>query len=469
MTDPFIDQIVSLTNAERAKWGLAPLTIEVQLNQAAQKHSADMAYGDQFSHTGVDGSTPWTRIEASGYQYQAAAENIAAGYSTPATVVASWMNSPGHRANILNPNVRNIGVGHVFLANDTGNVNFNHYWTQVFGTRLPGTEPERSLPSPAPEPPRVSSDSAVGNEATQSSDNNAVSSNASNDVNIDAGGGDNVNVDDVSTNNTDGETLPGPDPSLVEGARQRDNGGRDVAADNSVDSNAELPSARPDEGSDRREAADVFNEAVRYDSVGNEATLDGSNQDERSTGSLNNNTILAGSGDDLLVGGLGDDRLFGKQGNDVLRGDLNVAQSGGTIGGDDLLQGGEGHDRIGGKAGDDRLLGGSGNDQLWGDDGDDILQGGLGNDTLTGDDFSGGSGRDIFVLTPGEGIDTIVDFQMGIDLIGLTEELEIGSLSVTTQASNTLISLGEDVLAILSGVSGLSESMFTAISNITGL
>lgn len=93
-----------------------------------------MALQDFFSHTGIDGSTMVQRIQTTGYQFSSAAENIAAGYTTPEQVVAGWMESPGHRANILNPNLTEIGVGYYFLENDTANINYNHYWTQNFGT-----------------------------------------------------------------------------------------------------------------------------------------------------------------------------------------------------------------------------------------------------------------------------------------------------------------------------------------------
>lgn len=133
---PFAAEVVTLTNLERAKTGCPALGISAQLNQAAGNHSLDMALNDYFSHTSLDGRTPWDRIEATGYTYTRAAENIAAGYSTPAAVVQGWMNSAGHRANILNCSLTEIGVGYEYLSNDTGAVNYRHYWTQVFATPL---------------------------------------------------------------------------------------------------------------------------------------------------------------------------------------------------------------------------------------------------------------------------------------------------------------------------------------------
>ncbi|MEL6221836.1 MAG: CAP domain-containing protein, partial [Cyanobacteria bacterium J06627_8] len=99
---PFIRDVVALTNAERAKAGLTPLKLNEKLNKASYEHSRDMATGDFFEHTGADGSSPFDRLKANNYRYKSAAENIGAGYSSPESVVRAWMNSPGHRDNILN-------------------------------------------------------------------------------------------------------------------------------------------------------------------------------------------------------------------------------------------------------------------------------------------------------------------------------------------------------------------------------
>jgi uncharacterized protein YkwD len=128
----FAQQVVDITNEERAKAGCAPLGVSPQLSDAAQGHSDDMALNDFFSHVGSNGSQFWERIDATGYQFWAAAENIAAGYQTPESVLAGWMGSDGHRANILNCNYQEVGVGYYLFQNDTGAVNYGHYWTQVF-------------------------------------------------------------------------------------------------------------------------------------------------------------------------------------------------------------------------------------------------------------------------------------------------------------------------------------------------
>ena len=132
--DGFAAQGVDLVTGHRAAAGCRPLVVDGRLVAAAEGHSEDMAHNDFFSHTGSDGSLPWDRMEAEGYEWSRAAENIAAGFRTPEDVVAGWMNSSGHRANILDCRLVDTGVGYVYLAEDGGEVNYHHYWTQVFGT-----------------------------------------------------------------------------------------------------------------------------------------------------------------------------------------------------------------------------------------------------------------------------------------------------------------------------------------------
>ncbi|MEV5387601.1 CAP domain-containing protein [Streptomyces sp. NPDC052721] len=118
-------EIVRLVNAERAKAGCQPLTLNSTLTKAAQAHSDDMAAHQNMSHTGSDGSSPGDRITRAGYTWSSYGENVAYGYSTAQQVMAGWMTSPGHRANILNCGFKEIGVG---LAQP------GSYWTQDFGT-----------------------------------------------------------------------------------------------------------------------------------------------------------------------------------------------------------------------------------------------------------------------------------------------------------------------------------------------
>jgi uncharacterized protein YkwD len=128
-----LEQVVALTNAERANAGCGPVTMNNTLAIVAQAHAVDMAENDFFDHNSLNGDSPFDRMQAAGYHFSAAGENIAAGYASPASVMAGWMNSDGHRANILNCSFTEIGVGYYKLANDTGDFNYVHYWVQDFG------------------------------------------------------------------------------------------------------------------------------------------------------------------------------------------------------------------------------------------------------------------------------------------------------------------------------------------------
>lgn len=130
----FEREVVRLVNDERVAAGCVPLAQDAQLDQAAEGHSMSMALEDFYSHTGRDGSTALDRIARAGYHPEAMGENIAAGQPSPATVVEAWMNSEGHRANILNCDFQEIGVGYFYLSPDPGEIRQVHYWTQVFAS-----------------------------------------------------------------------------------------------------------------------------------------------------------------------------------------------------------------------------------------------------------------------------------------------------------------------------------------------
>ncbi len=118
-----IQQVVDLTNKERAKQGLAALQIDTNLTKSAQAKSKDMKDNNYFSHTSPTYGSPFDQMKSFGVTYKTAGENIAMGQRTPAEVVEAWMNSEGHRANIMNANFTHIGVG----LSDSG-----FYWTQQF-------------------------------------------------------------------------------------------------------------------------------------------------------------------------------------------------------------------------------------------------------------------------------------------------------------------------------------------------
>ncbi|TDD78023.1 CAP domain-containing protein [Actinomadura darangshiensis] len=119
-------QVIALVNKERAKQGCRAVTSDGRLTKAAQAHSSDMARRGFFEHTNPDGKDPGDRITAAGFRWSTYGENIAKGQPTPSAVMKAWMNSPGHRANILNCGFAEIGVGVVKSGGP--------YWTQDFGT-----------------------------------------------------------------------------------------------------------------------------------------------------------------------------------------------------------------------------------------------------------------------------------------------------------------------------------------------
>ncbi|NJR21481.1 MAG: calcium-binding protein [Richelia sp. CSU_2_1] len=181
----------------------------------------------------------------------------------------------------------------------------------------------------------------------------------------------------------------------------------------------------------------------------------------------NGNDAIAGTSDnDTISGRRGNDRILGLEGNDWINGNQDIDSLDGGIGddtvyggkgddslvgfsGEDILFGNRGFDRINGGDGSDSIYGGRGNDLLTGGNGDDLLVGQIGEDTLIG-----GLGSDVFLLAPQQGIDTILDFEKGQDLIGLSGGLNFSQLSITSANNATLISVASSgqVLASLRGV-----------------
>ncbi|MCC2470276.1 CAP domain-containing protein [Bacillus pacificus] len=122
----FEQRVVELTNAERAKQGLPALKIDTELSKVARIKSEDMQKNNYFDHNSPTYGSPFDMMKKFGISYTSAGENIAQGQRTPEEVVQAWMNSAGHRANILNNGFTHIGVGYV----ESGN-----YWTQQFITK----------------------------------------------------------------------------------------------------------------------------------------------------------------------------------------------------------------------------------------------------------------------------------------------------------------------------------------------
>lgn len=123
MQGDFASQVAALVNAERAKYGLSALTVDTKVQQAALVRAKETA--QSFSHTRPNGSSFSTVLTEAGVSYRTAGENIAYGQTTPQQVMNAWMNSSGHRANILNANYTTIGVGYTVI-------NGTAYWAQLF-------------------------------------------------------------------------------------------------------------------------------------------------------------------------------------------------------------------------------------------------------------------------------------------------------------------------------------------------
>ena len=124
-------EVLNLTNVERTKQGLNPVTWNDKLASAIENHCKDMIANNYFEHVSPSGSTPGDRATAAGYRWLRVGENIAKGQTTPQEVVNAWMNSPHHRDNILNPDFTELGVA---LEYDAQGV---PYWGQLFGTPMP--------------------------------------------------------------------------------------------------------------------------------------------------------------------------------------------------------------------------------------------------------------------------------------------------------------------------------------------
>lgn len=121
-------EVVASVNGHRANMGLRPVRVDARLNAAAQAQSDHMARTRNMTHLGAGGTNAGQRISDTGYRWSTWAENVAFGQSTPAQVMVAWMNSPGHRANILNGRFAEIGIAKTKVPNGPT------YWTMVLAT-----------------------------------------------------------------------------------------------------------------------------------------------------------------------------------------------------------------------------------------------------------------------------------------------------------------------------------------------
>lgn len=172
-TNTTISGLVQETNVQRSGEGLAALSINSKLNQAAQAKAQDMATRNYWSHNTPEGNPPWVFFSAAGYEYKAAGENLAYGFDNSDTTVVAWMNSPGHRANIMNTTYTEVGFGIANVENyqDTGpqTIVVAMYGTPQVASAAaaaPTAKPQ-SKPAPTPAPQQQAAEEPAAPAPTQ--------------------------------------------------------------------------------------------------------------------------------------------------------------------------------------------------------------------------------------------------------------------------------------------------------------
>ncbi|HJQ08474.1 MAG TPA: CAP domain-containing protein [Candidatus Saccharimonadales bacterium] len=160
-TDTNSNSLLLYTNNERVSNALGSLSINGQLTQAAQAKADDMAARDYWSHNTPEGTSPWTFMTNAGYQYQTAGENLAYGFDTSSSTVTAWMNSAGHRANVLNNTYKEVGFGIANIADYQGSgpqtIVVAMYGSQkgapIAAAPAPPAQPIQQAPTPQPAAP----------------------------------------------------------------------------------------------------------------------------------------------------------------------------------------------------------------------------------------------------------------------------------------------------------------------------
>ncbi len=415
----FEQQVLDLTNQERAKNGLAPLQGNAELNYAADIYAELMSQKNYFGHTGPDGSTPRNRVNTVGFDAQIVGENIARGQTTPKQVVDAWMKSPGHRANILNPRYTQIGVG--FDKN---------YWVQDFGSN--DTNPKSNIPTsgsqptptPIPTPTPTPNPSPEGNNGT---------------------------FEQRVLQLTNQERAKNGLAPL------KGNAELNYAADKYAEVMAQrhvLSHTGPDGSTPRDRAKAVGFEAQTIGeniAVGQKTPEQVVDAWMKSPGHRAN--ILNPRYTEIGVGfdknywvqdfGSNDTNPTSKIPTSVLDSVSELTPSPTSKTGKEL-RGGEGKDVLTGDSGDDKLWGGRAKDILNGGDGNDRITGGLGKDRLTG-----GAGGDTFVYEKLQDKgDTITDFASNQDAIDLRQILAGPSYTSTNKFADyvKLEQLGSDTV-----------------------
>ena len=412
--------MLDMVNAERAAQGMGALTLELNLNTAAEDHSEWILDEDIFSHYG-EGDSTWTdRARAAGFDIVApwgVGENLALEPIRGSTDLtddvarlhAALMNSPGHKANLLDGDWTHVGIG--IVTGHYSGIGSSIVVTQVFG-RTAGTVDEDVLEAP------VAGLRLVGDRGGPAHD--TLEGGAGDDT-IEGGAG----RDHLTGNAGRDSIVGGYGDDILYGGDGSD----------WLFGNTSLDTIYGGAGNDYISAGDgvdvVWGGDDRDEILGRSGvdTLYGQNGSDVIQGNYGADLIYGGAESDTLYGGSGWDTMYGGSSGDTLYGMM----------GSDRLLGDSGDDLVVGGSGDDRLSGNGGNDTLWGNQGVDWLQGGGGDDILRGGTLS-----DTFVFGIGDGRDRVEDFERGVDTLALDRDLWSGSLTAAqvVQTYATVMSQG---------------------------
>jgi serralysin len=405
-----------------------PLAFNEKLFKSAQSHSQWMIDSDNFSHTGAGGLGVAQRIASQGYDWQRVGENIAFKGTTgnldvTGTVKAiheglfidDGIDGRGHRISMFNDRFREVGISNLVGQFTRKGITYNSVLsTQEFGSDL---NSEAFLTG------------VVYNDATTDDNFYTVGEGIGNVKVTATGGGKTFSVDTLTTGGYQMRLTPGTYRVSFQGDfngdgkidisqdRQISIADRNIKLDFASDRDTYTSASQPQASPPPTPVAATIPPTTsnRIQGTIDSETIEGSIGGDRIQGLSGNDTIYGKDGDDRLFGDDGDDRLFGGDGDDRLfGGDGDDFLDGSS--GDDYLNGGVGNDILTGGNGKDVLFGSSGNDTIEGNDDDDILNGGSGNDILIG-----GSGSDRFHFNLAAGSDTILDFTIGEDKIGLSQ------------------------------------------------
>ena len=496
--------MLELVNEERTSRGLDALQLELNLNQSSDAHSAWMVDTNTFSHTGQGGSSATERMRDAGMDLSngwRSAENLAAVsvsgsdsfFDEVARMHTNLMNSPGHRANILNPDLDYIGIGISLgpLTYSSGSTFASVLVTQNFASTggtvdldLLGTASADTLTG------------AEGDDHLQGAGGNDRLIGGQGDDTLRGDGGTDtavlaVNLGNATVTAIDGgaKVVSSDGEDLLYGIENIafSDGTRALSDLLAGDTTPEEPEGQDLNGSD---GDNLLTGASTDDTISvgrGDDTINAMAGNDDVRGDGGNDTIRGGDGNDTLRGGQDSDVIIGGNGQDIIRGQRHADRiEGGN--GNDNLNGGGGNDTIQGGAGDDFLKGGTRQDQLSGGDGndnlvgnsfDDLLEGGAGNDTLRGggendtldggsgnDLLRGGTGEDVFIFDVGTDTDRITDFVAGEDILQITQALAGG----TSPNFENLASLnGQDVIIDFGGGDQLVLDDLGTIDNLSDL